>query len=311
VGATGIGKLISFFYVLVLARFLGPDHLGIFSFGIALSLALSAFTNFGQNIFLLRHLGKRRYRIGPVLSHSLTLRVLLSVIGVIIALMLLTIFWGSRDTSFFALAIILSAIVSKAFVYSARDSHVALEDSSWVPRYELIFRGAEALTGLVFLLIGGGLLAVSLVHAFFWGLEAVFATRLVGLRTGCSMRFGTSRRFLRRIIKESFPYTIGVGLFVLFPQFCIIALKVLGAEDAVVAHYSVASQFIFAIAMPGILLSEVLIPVVRRLQRSDRLQEIDQLMKVVGLMIAAGASVAVIITAFAPWLINLFFWAGI
>ncbi|MCH8284240.1 MAG: methyltransferase domain-containing protein, partial [Chloroflexi bacterium] len=137
--------------------------------------------------------------------------------------------------------------------------------------------------------------------------EAVIATRLVCRRTGWRIRLGTSWRLLRQIARESISYTLGMGLFALFPQFGIVALMMMEAGNETVAHYALAAQLIFTAAMPALVFSDALMPALRRLQRSGRGTEIGQLSKLFGLLLVGYTVVAVLTVAFGPWLVDLLF----
>jgi len=296
------GQVIRFVYMLAIARLLGPVEAGIYLYGIALYLGFIGIGHFGQNIFLAQRLGKHPGTPNTVLHHSLTLTLVatLTIAGV------LTLFvWGSEPNLAIRLTILcfVGALVARVIALWVRVVYVAMERPAWIPKYELIFRGLEALTGVVVLFSGGGLLAISFLHFLFWAIEAAFALHKLLREMPGALGLGLKWEYLKKITAVSAIFLASATAMALFPQISIILLRNLQTDSVLVGQFGIAMQFMTALMIVPMAVTQAFLPrLSRSFSRGDGGRDLITVVKLVGLLALAGAIAA---AAYGPWFITL------
>lgn len=303
VGAQAIGRTIRFCYLVVIARLLGPEQVGLYAYCIALYLAILLFAGFGQGVILATRVHSLRSRTSGLASHSLTLRLAALGLGAAAAL---TVVWVREEDALVAYTVtaFLLALVARGFALWVREYCVALEDSVWIPRFELTFRGGEALLGTALLLTGAGLLTISYLHLIVWVLEATFSFRLLSRRSSIRVRPGLRRRLLIRIARMSLVLTLSYAFLHLFSHAAIVTLKTAQLDLAVVGQFGVAMQFFTTVMILPVAFGMALLPAVGRVQKKGEGVEIAQLATVVKLALVIGGIAAVLSYAYAPSVIS-------
>jgi O-antigen/teichoic acid export membrane protein len=299
-GTQAISRIVRFFYFIVIARVLGPELVGIYSYGVAFYISLEVFTNFGQGEFLAIRLSKRPFLAPQLISHSLTLRLITTILTVGAGLIFV---WSHEDNLLiaWALTFFLAALVARSIAMWVRFCYVALEDALWIPRYELLFRGSEALIGTGLLLFDAGLLAVCCLHFLMWSLEAFFVFRLLLRRTGLKIQPGRRVRLLKKIARFSMVLMLSFGFLTLFSQVGVMTLKFLQPDTTIVGYFGVAMQFLTTILILPATFGTAVLPALGRVQRRGGLYEMAALTIVVKAAFLIGGIVAILSNAYASW----------
>lgn len=296
------GRLVRFVYLLVIARLLGPEETGIYLYGLALYLGVIGIGQFGQHTFLAQRVGKHTRIPNSVLHHSLTL----SLLATVAAMGVLTVFvWMSESEPILRLTILcfVAALMARVLAEWVRVAYVAFERPNWVPGYEITFRGSEALFGVFALLSGGGLLAISFLHFFFWALEAGFALRKLAREYPGALAFGWRPGYLKKAASVSMVFFVSFTAFALFFQIAIILLRKLQPDSVLVGEFGIAMQFFGAMMIGPLAATQAFLPrLSRSFARGGSGQDLITAVKLVGLL---ALSVAIIAAAYGPWFITL------
>lgn len=303
-GTQTVGRFIRFLYLLVIARLLSLEEVGIYIYGGAFYMALAVFASFGQGAFLASRLSKRPSRVAHLVSHSFALT-LAAVALVALAGLTFVVLYEERALVAGALIAFLAAMVARSLVQWVRVCHVALEDAAWIPRYEIVFRGGEAMVGTALLLTGAGLLAICYLHALAWALEAAFAFRQLARRHQIRIRFALDRRLLARIVRVSAVFTASLGFLHQFAQVGVVTLRLVQPETAVVAQFGIAMQFLTTLLIAPVALGAAVLPAIGRVRRRGGEAEVAALATGVKAALIVGGVVAILADAYAPWLITL------
>jgi O-antigen/teichoic acid export membrane protein len=305
-GSQVLGRAIRFGYLLVIARFLGPEATAIYLYSLAVSLAFGVVASIGQGVFLASRLGRGpKTRLG-LIPHSLALRLLSTVLALGLGAVFVAMHVG-EPLFFFALTIFLAAMVVRSLADWLREWSVALEDVAWIPRYEVMFRGLEAMVGSILLLQGAGVLAVSLVYLVGRVLEAAAAARLMHRRHGVPFRRAIKQRVLRRIVAISLTLATGVGCLTLFAQIGLIALKQLAPDLADLAYFGIGMHFLMTLMVFPIVLGVAILPAIGRVRRTVRKEEVAGLSLLIRIALLTGAAIAVLVDGYAPWFVSFAF----
>lgn len=298
-----LGRIVRFVYLIVIARLLSPDEVGVYIYGVALYLVLLGISQFGQQGVLSSRIGRNRAGILTLISHSLTIRLVTT--GLATALLL--VYAVSTETEpRFLLAIIffVLTLVPRSITLWVRHCYVALEQTAWIPRWELGFRSAEAIVGTLVLVNGGGLVAICFLHLFFWLAEAVAALARLSAHSGVSLRLGRHSRYLIVLVRQSVSFMLTLWLIEFFLIIGIVIVRRLQADADLVGHFGIAMQFFTTLVVIIISFGDALLPRLSRVFKTQRSSGLTAVPLIIRLMLVGGVPLAIITTFVAPGLIE-------
>lgn len=297
-----VGNVIRFFYLLVIARFLSPEAAGIYLYGIGLYLALIVFANFGLPVLLASRLKRRPGSARHLIAHSLALR--LVTIGLaFLAGVLITVLFEPHNEIRLVVLVFLATLIVRSLASWVRECFIGLEDSAWIVRYEVGFRGGEAIVGTCLLAAGAGLNAIVILHFALWAAEALISLRRLRRHLGNNLSPGREWRLLRRLLPISFVFLLSMGLFNVFPQLGVILMKIIRADFGSIANFGIAVQFFTTFAIFPTAMGLAVMPAIGRLSRRNAVGEIADLTTVLKMALLLGALLAIFADPFAPVLI--------
>lgn len=299
------GRGIRFLYLVVVARLLGPESVGIYAYGFAVGLALLGVAGFGQAIYLSTRLGKSRAGVSRVVSHSFTVVFVMSAVATALGL---TVVWATENKIGMAQAVtfFVLAVGPRALVLWVHHCYVALEQADWIPRYEVTFRGGEAVAGTVALLLGAGLSAVCAIHFLSWALEAAFTLRRLVREDGLSLTLGRNLNLLKGILSTSFYFMASLALLNLFSQIGVLGLRLLQPEAAAIGCFGIANQIIMVVLLIPLMFGQVFLPSLSRgYHRIGR--GAPALTLVVKIFWLVGGMSAIFVHSYGGWIITTLF----
>ena len=85
-GSEIVNRILSFFLIVAMARYLGDIGLGIFAFATAYIGIFQIFSDFGISWYLIREVAKDKSKADAYFSNTLTIKLILATIIVIIAI---------------------------------------------------------------------------------------------------------------------------------------------------------------------------------------------------------------------------------
>ncbi len=164
-------QVVRIFYVIVLARYLGPEIYGLFAYGQSWYMAFFPLTVLGLGIVLIREVGRDRGRGAAVVEQTLAVRIVLSIAAAVACGF---IGWMLNDdpTARRLLLVFSLALAGRGLATWAEQVFSAYEVSRLTLRQEAVFRPLEVALGLSVLALGGGAVAVAGVHAAVWWAQA-------------------------------------------------------------------------------------------------------------------------------------------
>ncbi|HWI06585.1 MAG TPA: oligosaccharide flippase family protein [Solirubrobacteraceae bacterium] len=224
-----IGKLASLALFVVMARELGRDGFGDFTFALSLTTVLLLASGFGMEDLLAREVSREHARVHDYLSNVATLKAVASVGLLGLALLIAA---TSVDSSEAVLAVLFVGI-GVAIENLGRTWHSvfqAYEQLRLISISIVIQRVLTALVGIAVLLSGGGLVAVSII--FMAGALTGFAVAVLVLRRFVVRpRWRVDRARWPALIKAGVPIGVAALLFTLVLRLDITLLGVLSGAD--------------------------------------------------------------------------------
>ena len=195
-------------YVIVLARYLGPELYGLFAYGQSYYLSILPITMFGLQIRLTKDIGISRENATAIMARTLAFQT-----GVAIAAALVSIgaaqLIEANVTVRHLLLVFSLAMLARAIVNWTQHVFVAFESTHYALKFEVFFRPIEIMIGLLVVLAGGRLLAVATVHALIWWAH-VIAALVVIHRHLAPVAFHCSWDDARALFRFGWPLSLNV-----------------------------------------------------------------------------------------------------
>jgi O-antigen/teichoic acid export membrane protein len=237
IGAEVVSKLVSIAFYVVFAREVGDSGFGVFTFALALAALVTTLANFGQDVVLIRAVAPARARIERYLANTLVLKTILALMALGLTVGVLALGGAAGETLLvvFLLGIALSLESLMATFFSAFQ---AFDRLGYISLLLICQRVLTAAVGIPVLLLGGGVVAASMVYLG----GALVA---LALAAGCFFgavarpRLEVDPRAWSPLLRQSLP--IGVGTVFATTLFRIdAAILALFATNAVVGDYGAA-----------------------------------------------------------------------
>lgn len=255
-------KAIRFFYLLVLARLLGPHMLGLYNYGLAWYLIFLPLATWAFGALLSIYLGRKPENAEDIVSATLLFRLLTTTLTAVCCLVI-GLFSNSDSMSQSLISILVIALVGRSLAMWGRSCFVAVELSQYSAGLEIGFRIVEVFCGLVYLSIGGGIIGLGTIHAACWVAEGIVALALVRNRL-CFRKFFAPWSLVRQVAVEAFPITVNTFLSVAMIQSGFIVLKHLAADTRVLGFYAVAFQLVVNTTLIPEALGSAALPILSR-----------------------------------------------
>ena len=297
------GRLIRFVYIAVLSRLLAPDVIGFFLYAVSFYLVFAPVAMFGQSGLLAARIGRGPSQVAGMFGRSITVVALSTLCCALLAVaitLLTEADWHNRLVLFGFIA----ALIFRSATTWMRAAWIALEDATWMPRFELYFRGGEAVLGVAIVLMGGDIVLLAWLHAATWLLESAATAwrcrRFPGVGREMRSRLRRSAQFLRT---SSVIFANNWSLLIVI-HVAIILLRHVQPDTAVVAQFSIAMQFFSALAILPQAFGQAFLPALSRGYR-DSGRQLLALQSAIKIAILASTVLAVLLYAYAEPIIVL------
>ena len=202
-----------------------------------------------------------------------------------------------------ALGLLVLTLVPRSIVVWVRHCYVALEDAGWIPRYELVFRGGEALAGTAVLFLWGDLRVVCAIHLSAWLIEAVVALRKLTGVGGFSLVPGRNLRLLKHIFRVSLYFMLSLWLVNLSAQVGILGLGLLREEAATVGYFGTAMQFVTTFLLLPFAFGQAFLPSLSRGYHRGGPAPAVLTFVIKGLLVAGGF-IALLAHSYGAWIVT-------
>jgi O-antigen/teichoic acid export membrane protein len=163
-GVADLGsKVASLALYVVMARELGDSQFGVFTFGLAAATLVTALGGFGQDAILVREVARDHRRIDVYFANTLTLKLVLALPALVLALAAASVGEVARDTRE-VIALLGIAIVAELLITTCFAVFQAYERLVYLPLVLITQRIVIAGAGIAALLLGADVVVVSAVY---------------------------------------------------------------------------------------------------------------------------------------------------
>ncbi len=303
-----IAKAASVAFYVVMARELGSEGFGDFMFALSLTSVLLLGSGFGIDDLTFVEVGRDKRRAGDYLGDAVAIKLLTSFVVLSAAAIVVNIADYSSEAR---LAVYLvgagNAIETLSWSWHAIfGGHERLELTAVAI---IAQRTATALTGVVVLLSGGGLVAASAIFAG-GALLGLLVSHVQLRRLVPWLRMRTHHRRWLPLIKAGFPIGVATLLFLVLIKLDTVMLSFLeGGNNSEVGYYSAAYRLVEATMFVSWIFSHSSLPWLARQEEAGlglaRGGELG-LKALTAVLMPIGVTFAVL----APQLVDLFYGAG-
>jgi len=301
----GLTYCVRALYIVVLARYLGPELYGVFAYGQAWYMTFLMISLLGLDSILVREIGRDGEAAAGVITQTLSLRVLAIAV---VAPLCVAVAWIAEPSAM-ALHIIMVfsvALAGRGIAIWVNAVFNGGETSRITFRLEASFRLLEVVAGLAAVGLGAGIVTLVALHAVSWWLQALCGLFLVWRRRGPVWQ-NWSRRGLARLLWQGVPVGIHAMLASWMLQAPLLLFRHVGSTDAALGQLALVIQAVGILAViPGAIMWAATPVLGRAVARDDRKDK--QFTNILlPLSILAGAILGLGGMAAGPWIVNIAF----
>ena len=212
--AADIGsKIVSVVFFVVMARTLGDDGFGVFTFGLALAAIVTVLGGFGQDLVLVREVARDHGRLPAYFANTNGLKLTLSVPALAVAVGVVALA-GADGDKVTVVALLGVALVAELLANTSFAVYQAYERLVYVPVVIIAQRIFTAVVAIPALLLGADVVAVSALYLVGSVLALALALVLQFTRIGRTA-LELEPRLWPRLMAAAFPIGIATVFQVL------------------------------------------------------------------------------------------------
>lgn len=306
-GSQSIVRLFRSVYAIVLARYLGPELYGLFNYGLSWYLAFLPLTGFGLAVILIREVGRNRSQGTQVVAATSTIRILLTI--VVAAACGVTGWFSEGVPEARKLILIFSiGLIGRSIAMWTEQLFTAYEINKYSFLQQTIFRPLEVVLGSVFLLYGGSLIAVAMIHVISWWGQALSGLVLARQRL-VAVKMDFTWHKLKHVLSQGIPIGIGVVMVSWLQEGPVVLFRhTLGFGDSL-GQLALAMQAFLILCAAPMAVSAASLPVLSRAAaRNDGKDRMFAEVMLKGSFIL-GSAAGLAGIGLGPWFVDMIFGA--
>ncbi|MBI1935169.1 flippase [Candidatus Woesearchaeota archaeon] len=289
-----VSNLLSYFLIILIARKLGTEGLGIYSFAFAFVGLFAVLNDFGLSTFFVREVAKKKEDVVNYFGNYAAMRLILCILSLLLPLVIILFLKRSHEV---IVVVYLASFIffMQTYSYVPRNAFLAFQEM----KYDSIVKVAERvfafILGIYALLAGYGLvgflaaLAISNLIAL-----AISILLLKKISVGFRLRF--DYKLWKSMIYASWPFWLTWVFLQIYFQIDTVMLSFIKGYEAT-GIYNAAYKLIFVIDKIPLAVGMVLFPVMSELHASSKkllkrtLEKGMHLLSIISFPIAAGITV--------------------
>ena len=255
-------KAILFIYILILARLLGPEMIGLYNYGLAWYLIFLPLACWALGQLLGMYLGRKPSNTEDIVGATLLIRIFATVLAALFCF-IIGFLTNDDPLSRIVVSVFVIALVGRSLAMWGRACFVAVELSHYSAGLEVGFRLLEVFCGLIYFFFGGGIIGLCAIHSACFVVEGLIAIVLVRKRLSFRKIFVPSS-FLRPYAVEAFPIVLNIFFLLALFQSGFVVLKHVSMDMRTLGLYTVASLLISNTAFISEALGNAALPILSR-----------------------------------------------
>lgn len=297
----GVYFVTRFLYVVVIARVFGPQIYGMINYGIAWYLLFMPLTRMGMEIVLSRDAGQGKQKVDHTAAVTLVLRIA-SIIVVTIAYIIISLLFESDPASRGMVLVFAFALIGRSLASWTGSVYVAYECNQYFLRQQAIFRSLEVVLGLAVIFIWKEALLIIAIHGFVWCLEAAYGLIIINRRV-LVLRLGIKLADISRVFTQGFALGVSMLLMTLPSQGPLVFFRHMISSGDNLGQLALAMQAFFILSNIPLALGSASLPVLSRSSARQDGKDRVYAETIIRFSLLLGGVIALLGTAFGPWLI--------
>jgi len=297
--------LIRLCYVVFLARWLGPELYGLFNYAMSWYMVILPLSGLGLGVILGHEIPRNPDRQSDSLSGTFSLRVI-SAVSCAVFCAVTGLVLEKNPEARQLLLVFSSALVGRSLAYWASSAFTAYEASQYAFVFRSSFRILELVFSLLLIYLGGGILALSVVHGLSWWAEGIFSILWIKNKFA-PVEFRARGKELRRYFRQGLLLGIMSVSQTFILQGPLIIYRYTSGLGDHLGQLALAMQALILMAsLPGFLTAGALPALTRSFVRNDgKAQYFTETM--IGFIIISGTFLGLLGLAVFPWFVKILF----
>ncbi len=257
-----IGKSITFFYIVIAARYLGVDDFGSLLFAIAFTGIFAVPSDLGLNKLQIREIARDKKCASKITSNVLTLKLFLGAITFLLLAIVINLMGYPPQviTTVYLLGI---SIVLNNLGVSLESVFQGFEKMEYMA-IATVLNSIILLLGALFISYsGGGITGFAFVYLLSSVVIVAFEF-LVIIKNFIALNIDLDLELSKGLLREAFPFALSQVLLVVYLRFDTVLLSILKGETAV-GLYGAPSKLVDSLNLIYISITTALFPVTSRL----------------------------------------------
>ncbi len=309
-GTEAFKKLVNLGFVVFVARKLGADGLGRYSFLLVLTSILGLIADCGFSALMLREVATRRDEARELLGASMLLKALLS--GVVFGLLWVIIhglnakggaatgaMTGHTEAYLFAAYCILLSFMEMFNTFFVVDQRLDLDAVT-----NVVQRGGAVLLGVVLVLHGMGIKGIGYAFAVATATAAALALGMVMKRFGRPI-FRIDAALFKSLMKEAIPLALTLFFSTVYFRIDQVMLGWMRSETEL-GWYSAAYRVFEVTALVPSILMLIALPIFSRLAKESKKMLVRAGQQMLVILLTLGVAISVMVALAAPKIVALF-----
>lgn len=262
-----VTKVLSLVLMVFVARYLGDEGFGKYTFVFSLVSFLTVLTGFGLDTIIIREVARERGKAGYYLVNSAYLRMVLCLVSWGILLLLLPVLDKGRAINL-GLLIVGFSLMPTFFIACFRSVLLAHELMSYTTVLEIMFRALVVGLGFMVIILDYGLVALFFVYPVAAVIMMPVWARVYLKKVG-PVNYRPDSTFVPRLLRQGVPFALA-GLFVSMYYRMDTVMLSLMKGDVVVGWYNAAFGLVESLLFVSTAICTALFPVLSRLYGDSR-----------------------------------------
>ncbi len=304
-GAQSVTLSMRAFYVIFVARQLGPDLFGLIVYGQAWYLSFLSFASFATGIILSREIGTSRFSAKKTVNETFSLRFRTTLVAGFLCLCIGVILNPNIENQIL-LAVFSVALLGRSTAYWVQEVFVAREQAKHTLVQEVIFRPIEIVALILVLFSGGGAISIAIVHASVWILQGVYGLIYLYRYLGLVPLLLPVNKVITLII-SAIPLVIAQATYAWLLQMPLVLSRHLNTVGDAGGHFGLAMQCVVLSGTLPSVIGRAALPALARASNRNDGKDLQFVSVLSGIYLLAGTALGFLMLPIAAPIIRMVF----
>lgn len=308
--ATRVSELIfSLFTVIILTRYLGPEHFGIYAFIFTIAFTIKNIVESGVTRIVVREVSANKEKSSEIITAGLTINIFMGGVALVLCAFVAILFNLNTRAEIMALYIALLAQLSLGMVNTVTFGYIAFERTIYNPL--VIVSNRILVIGLIVLVIWSGNNFVYIFGAMLLGnLFSLFLALAIFNYKFRKLHMAFNAKEIKYIFRESLPYTASIIMIQISLSMNVFMLKFYNFISEI-SYYQVSNRLVNAVSTVPTSIFLVMLPFLTRVADENALATLKLAYgRIIKYICALMFPFCILVTVFAPEIVRIMMGPG-